>query len=422
MKSSMIGFLTTVVLAMYPSPMAQATPPLYHLTDLGALGGSISAAISIDASGRVVGTAQTSGNTATHAFIYSGNTMTDLGTVSGGDSYAESINASGQIVGQSKDRPFLYSSGTMSDLGTLGGSFGDADAINAIGQIVGNTNTSGNHAYHAFSYSSGTMSDLGTLGGTNSIASGINASGQIVGQANTTGDAAIHAFLYSSGTMTDLGTFGGTNSQAFSINASGQIVGHADLTGDSVTDAFLYGGGTMTDLGTLGGTESTALAINASGSVVGDSYLSGRTNGPFHAFLYTVGTMYDLNSLLDSSGIGWTLEDAEAINDNGWIAANGLIGGVQHGLLLTPVPEPSALVLAAFGIAGLGFWIFRLHKNTRRFPSMRVLLNHKPLSVACTYQPGAQNNALACLGCYSQILLQLPLRPLHYHMSRTMSH
>ena len=91
--------------------------------------------------------------------------------------------------------------------------------------------------------------------------------------------------------MMDLGTLGGTFSQAYGINASGQVVGLATTTGDAATDGFLYSGGTM----------------------------------------------YDLNNLLDSSGAGWTLSVGEAINDNGWIATYGVFGvGYPHAVLLTP--------------------------------------------------------------------------------------
>jgi hypothetical protein len=70
------------------------------------------------------------------------------------------------------------------------------------------------------------------------------------------------------------------------------------------------------------------------------------------AFLYSGGVMTDLNSLLDQHS-RWTSIQPYAINDRGQITGEGIIGGQTHAFLLTPTPEPSSIVLAAFGFAGL---------------------------------------------------------------------
>ena len=79
-----------------------------------------------------------------HAALWQNGTITDLGTLGGATSVAYGINASGQIVGSAqtangRSRAFLWKSGTMSNLGTLGDSFihSDAYGINARGQVVG---------------------------------------------------------------------------------------------------------------------------------------------------------------------------------------------------------------------------------------------------------------------------------------------
>ena len=96
----------------------------------------------------------------------------------------------------------------------------------------------------------------------------------------------------------------------------------------------------MTDLGVLsGGTYSYALGINSSGTIVGQADSGGPTN---HAFIVIGGILVDLNTLLDASGTGWTLQQAFAINDSGQIIGfgyNSLGQGVAF--LLTPAPEPS---------------------------------------------------------------------------------
>jgi probable HAF family extracellular repeat protein len=325
--------------------------PLYHLTNLGTLGGNRSQGNGINNAGQVVGySTLLSPAGRDHAFVYSNGTMTDLNslvTSSGGRVAwtAASINDIGQIVGSSDtdsggaDNAFLYSGGTLSDLGTLGDhyNFSQSTAINASGQVTGRTVIPGASfpPDHAF-LDDGTMHDLGTLGGTNSFGYDINDSGQVVGAAYTS-DPFAHAYRYD-GTMHDLGTLGGTTSFAYGINNNGQVVGFAS-TGSGADHAFLYSGSTMTDLGTLGETfpNSYAYGINSSGQIVGSTAMGSTQNA--HALLYGSGTVKDLNTLLDSSGVGWKVIAASGINDSGWIVANGFYssGDVRDALLLTPV-------------------------------------------------------------------------------------
>lgn len=123
--------------------------------DIGTLGGRDSGARGVNASGQVVGSAETSSHER-HAFLYSVGVMKDLGTL-GGDSEASAINASGLIVGKSRvdkkslhvwsappqTRAFLYLKGVMTDLNSLvSGPLADsvtlseAPAINDLGLIA----------------------------------------------------------------------------------------------------------------------------------------------------------------------------------------------------------------------------------------------------------------------------------------------
>jgi hypothetical protein len=64
--------------------------------------------------------------------------------------------------------------------------------------------------------------------------------------------------------------------------------------------------------------------------------------------------MVDLNSLVGESG--WTLSVAWSINNNGWIVGSGINPHGQYSaFLLTGVPEPSSMALAAIGIGGFAF-------------------------------------------------------------------
>jgi probable HAF family extracellular repeat protein len=77
------------------------------MTDLGTLGGSLSYAFGINASGQVLGESYTTGNANEHVFLYSGGVMTDLNDLIPGGSgvtievhfeEGEAINNQGQIA------------------------------------------------------------------------------------------------------------------------------------------------------------------------------------------------------------------------------------------------------------------------------------------------------------------------------------
>src|SRR5262249_29219537 len=59
------------------------------------------------------------------------------------------------------------------------------------------------------------------------------------------------------------------------------------------------------------------------------------------AFVWQNGLITDLNTLIDS-GLGWVLQIATGINDNGQITGTGTVGGQTHAFLLTPNPQRAA--------------------------------------------------------------------------------
>ncbi len=60
-----------------------------------------------------------------------------------------------------------------------------------------------------------------------------------------------------------------------------------------------------------------------------------------------------LTGLLDATGRGWVLTNAFDVNDRGQIVGVGIFQGRQQGFLLTPVPEPTAGLLIAAGVAAV---------------------------------------------------------------------
>jgi probable HAF family extracellular repeat protein len=371
--------LTFFCLAVVLLPAAWAIAEDYTITDLGTLGGTQSFAFAINNPGQVVGYSWLAGDASGHSFLWSNGTMTDLSSLNSqfvGSTWPVAINNSGQVSGGTNVNgiwsPVIFgtNTGVMTPLGTLGGvtSYGfngAATSINNAGQAVGWSMIDSTN-YHAFLYSNGVLKDLGPVGGL-SVANSINNSGVVVGMAAASIQQLFEPFIYRNGIMTTLDPFGGSQGQAFDINNRGQVVGDG-LTADGKADhAFFYDKGIITDLGTLqGGRNSDAYAINERGQVVGtadypyvDVCIDPNSGGTVpcikyaqHAFVDEKGIMTDLNSLIPSNR-GWELSSAFDINDRGQIVGVGLFEGENRAYLLTPVAEPSTMLLLGSGLIGL---------------------------------------------------------------------
>jgi len=331
----------------------QAGAVTYHLTDIGTLGGNSSYAEAINSSGQVAGYSFATSPSTAHAFLYASGTLTDVGQPYGGDTEAFNINNAGQIVGEGAsasgviEHGYIYTAGTFTDLLPFG--IYRADSINSSGQVAGTTTN-----IQAVIYANGSVTQLGTLGGSTSTAHAINDSGNVVGEADTGsvdifGTPVSHAFLYSNGVMKDLGSLGGTYCSAGAISPDASVITGTGWTvpyqpgGPNTHHAFVYTNSIMRDLGTFGGANSGGGGVNSRGQFVGYAETAG---GAAHAFLYQNNAMIDLNNLIDSSGIGWTISIGSGINDNGWVAAWAVNpSGHTHGVLLTPTPEPGCCAL-----------------------------------------------------------------------------
>jgi probable HAF family extracellular repeat protein len=337
--------IIAVALALTPSALAA---PSYAVLPVGPYNGvssSSDGAADINNSNQVVGTFTVTQGT-WHGFRYSGGVNTDLGTLVGfGKSTATAINDAGTITGWSEAgygvaHAFVYSGGTMRDLGTLSGwSSSRGIGINAAGYVVGDLgNVAPSPSSVGFLWNGSTMTQLPSLGGTYTLPLDINASGTIVGYASLAGGS-FHAFAYAGGVISDLGTLpGGGSSQAFGMNDAGVIVG--DSSGSQQISAVRWSGGTIAGLGQLpGGSWSMAVDVNSAGDVVGTAKTSA---GVQRAVLWSGGTIVDLNTQI-SAGSGWQLDNAAAINDNGWIVGYGLYNGVGRSFVLIPDTTPPSI-------------------------------------------------------------------------------
>lgn len=339
MKIRTIFIASSLFCASFVSGAAHAVS--YAITDLGLFNNNIAA---INDNGQVVL------NNSSGGHLWSNGSLTPFGV----STQALGINNSGQVVGGAPNpsgydgQAVLWSNGTGYGLGTLGGSGSWAYDINDSGEVVGWARANGEvgSGNHAFIYSEGVNGDwvmsnvMGVPMSVNSLAYAINNSGQVAGA--VTGYATSEAFVASNGIVTYLGTFGGNESAAYDINNNGQVVGMAELSGGRY-NAFLYSNGSMINLVNNPHMYSSAWAINDSNQVVGQMGAS--------AFLYSNGSLQDLNILAGAQVAGWQLGTALDINNNGQIVGLGSYGGQSHAYLLTPVPEPKAYALM---LAGLG--------------------------------------------------------------------
>lgn len=363
---------TMVLIGALTVPLRSAAQDRYRIVTFGTLGGTSSAANSINNRGWVMGAASLPGNTTEHATVWIRGQMIDLGTLGGPNSavaWTAVNHNNGAIAGISDTsivdplgeiwscagaffpsssghtcQGFVWQDGVMRALPTLGGSNGVAAGDNELGQIAGWAETTTPDPtcippqvlqFLPVVYGPGQeqIRQLPPLSGDpDGAATAINDLGQVVGISGTCGTAvggstAAHAVLWENGIPINIGNLGGVAwNTPTAINNQGVIIGFSDLPGDSAANpnyhAFIWTkSGGITDIGTLpGDSYSIAWGINEEGQVVGQSI---NSSGSSRAFLWQNGIMTDLNTLVAQGPL--SLVYANDINYSGEI-----VGGAYN--------------------------------------------------------------------------------------------
>jgi probable HAF family extracellular repeat protein len=215
------------------------------ITNLGSLGGPVTAALAVNDSNLVVGYGSVAAGGRTAAWAWRDGVMSEITTLPGAtQSYAYDVSNTGYIAGLATapgitSRPWVHRNGVTTILPIPDGMrSGSANAVNNAGIVVGSYEA--NRVIGTFMASmwvGGAQIDLGTLGGAfpSSVARSINSQQDVVGTAsNDNGDT---GFLWRGGTMYDLRTLlepGSPSTQilaATGINDAGQIAATALVNG-----------------------------------------------------------------------------------------------------------------------------------------------------------------------------------------------
>jgi probable HAF family extracellular repeat protein len=184
--------------------------------------------------------------------------------------------------------------------------------------------------------------DLGSLGGQGAPAA-INNNGQVVGFGTMNGGP--QAFLYNNGTINGLGTlssFPSPYSFGTALNNQGQVVGASGVTNgtNGTYQAFLYSDGSLIDLD-LTDFESAATGINSLGQIVG--YAATTSGGGYFAALFSGGQAINLGAI-----DGSTYCQANGINENGQVVGLCEAGGNDHAFLYSRGNMIDMGILAGF--------------------------------------------------------------------------
>jgi len=381
------GLTTRIVVSLVISVLVPAAlrAQTYQVQTLNGLGGG-AGANSINNRGQILGFANNSSNTVSHAALWKdGSTPIDLGAFGGPNTNSTVAfpvkSNSGLIVGISdtnQDNPlgeafscwpffapgvptgkickgFRWEKGELTPLPPFSGGYNSyATAANNRGQIVGWAengvhDSTCNAAFQILQFRAvvwepnGTMRELPPLpGDSTSAATAINEKGQVVGISGACGVAvgdvsAAHAVIWENGVPTRIEDFGGHAwNTPTAINNAGVVVGFslpADKDGTRFYRAFVWTKATGTRMlnQIAGDVRSAAFGINDDGQIVGLS----RTPGALLRAVLWENPNATVKNLNDFVAVGSPyLLIAGDVNNDGAIA--GFTGG---GLAFLATPD-----------------------------------------------------------------------------------
>jgi uncharacterized membrane protein len=347
----------------------------YTVTVLPSLGGTNSAANSINDRGWPMGTSFLSGNTIMHAALWENSSVTDLGTLGGPNSAVEwpVENDHGYVSGISETSEkdplgestswschaflpdngssgktclaFVWRNGKMRSLPTLGGNNGYGAGMNDSGKIAGWAETKKHDStcvapqvlqflpavWDADSRKVKALPTLTVRGKTDpdGAATAINREGEVVGISGICYVAvgsftARHAVLWKNGEPIELQTIGGVSwNTPTAINDNGEIAGFLNQRGstdsqgnpDFISVIWTDTASAPTIIGTLPGDSlSEPTSINNSGVVLGVSFPSSDV------YVWQNGTITDLTKVVLQKYPQLRLVSVGGINDSGEIA------------------------------------------------------------------------------------------------------
>jgi uncharacterized membrane protein len=364
MSNRSINCLLLWFLFLQSGVVAQGIAPWYDWTPISITDANYVSGESVNSSG-IVAVGAFNAADVPEAYRFDGS-LNSLSSLTSGGAYANAINDSELTVGWAVNaaglrQPVAWQNGMPQHLGSLGGDRGEARGVNNHGIVVGQSRNASGLARAFQSTLGGGMSELPmTLGGTRSSANAISDSGYVAGSGRTLSDDS-HAVRFHLGTseLIDLGTLGGSNSFANGVNVSGHVVGLSD-TVDDFRPFFWTPELGMLDIfanGHLGAPFGAAYEVNSYGVVVG--YGEINDNFDSRAFAWSIDEgLVNLNDRLVNSG-GAVLFGAAGINDAGQVVGWGEFNGSRAGFLLSPVPEPSSIVLLLGLLVGVSGFRFR---------------------------------------------------------------
>ncbi|MFO1499955.1 MAG: LamG-like jellyroll fold domain-containing protein [Verrucomicrobiota bacterium] len=231
-----------------------------------------------------------------------------------------------------------------------GGTASEARGINLSGTVVGWSESLAARV-RAVRWNGGAPSALEVPSDANrSEAWAINDAGTVVGFYRAADNRDVAIYWNSQGPALPLPPPAGfLHTRAVSVNNSRQMVGYAE-TPSGVRRALIYepGRANVEWLGALpNSANSQARQINDFGQVVGQS---GNASTSPRAFLYSAGTMHDLNDLIHDARnpdgtdfvfakSNWVLTEAAGINRDGFIVGTGTLQGNPRAFLAIPAWE-----------------------------------------------------------------------------------